>query len=185
MLKTFIVRLLTGVGIIAVLTSCGSKSDGTGEFATVYATASSPGTTINLIGSTASPVTSVYVITRTAYVPANTGGTSTIPASNLQINKVTLTLVPADSTSPVLSGNPPGNVTPQYPTASQPTVIVGSNNINVDLVTTNLISYLQTKLATGATASYRMYVTFEAQEVTTGKVGNIDAGFMVVNFTNQ
>jgi len=183
MLYRYLLGLFCATCAILVLASCGdSKANGTGEFATVQAVANYTGTasSIDLTPATAVPVVAPYTITSTAYTVPSTGSTSPIVVSDLIINRITVTLVPALTSNPDL-----GTLTTQFPTASQPLVVPGANLINVEVVQAALKTFLQANVPTGTTVSYRAYVSFDMQEQNTRRSATVTApGFLVVNFTN-
>lgn len=207
MLKTYLGRFLYGMCAIAALTSCGdSKAGGTAEFATVFAVANGPGTTLDSDVSTwvdaegaaapqcgdnsirtTSPDEVTYTITSTAYAQPNTGQSSTITPSPLTITKITVTLTPHDTVSPALP-----TFQTQFPTSAAPSIVPGPNPVSVRIVDNDLKLHLLTGLgaqsitcANDATYSYRAVVSFEALEVTTNRVSTITApGYLVVRFSD-
>src|SRR4051794_26680514 len=123
MLKRFVAGFVYGAFAIAALTSCGdSKAGGTGQFATVFATANAPNgpldadvaTWVDATTGAASqpclatsiptvpPTVATYNITSTPFTLPNTGQGSTIGTSDLVITRITLTLPPANSATPAL-----------------------------------------------------------------------------------
>jgi len=183
MLYRYLMGLFCTTCALVMLTSCGeSKATGTGEFATVQATANYTGTasSLDLTAASTVPVDAAYTITSTAYTVPNTGSTSTIAVSNLLVNRITVSLSPVNTSFPAL-----GSLAVSFPTASQPLVIVGANVINVEIVTAALKAFLAAQVPAGATVSYRATVSFDLQEVNTQRSATVTApGFLVVNFTN-
>ncbi|HJV66687.1 MAG TPA: hypothetical protein VJ550_13195 [Geomonas sp.] len=212
--KRFFASLICGACAIAAFTSCGSeKAGGTGEFATVFATANSPGADVNsdvatwvdstgakatACGAssiaTVTPDTATYTVTSTAYSVANTGSSSsstssTTTTSDLIIDKITLILTPANTTSPAL----PAIYQTQYLTAGQRVAAGSTVNIPVVIASNQLKTYLGTGLGSASidcnpaspTYTYRATVSFEALEVNTNRVATITApGFLLVNFAD-
>jgi hypothetical protein len=214
MLKKILTTLLYGGCALALLTSCGSsKASGTGEFATVFATASGPGADVDSdvakwVDSTGASVAAcstsgpnftpdnvTFTITTTAYNTANTGQTSPIQTSNLTIRKVSMTLTPADPsvtstgtliTTPAL----PASLQTQYGSASVATggeVTLGANSVNVRFATDQLKAFLfhnYINCSNPVLFSYWAVVSFTAQEVTTGREATITAAPIKVNFAD-
>jgi hypothetical protein len=193
-----------------VLTSCGdSKASGTGQFATVFASASPPASALDSDVATwvdattlakapacgansvanVSPDDATFVVTSAAYTVPNTGSSSTIATSDLIIDKITLTLTPADTQSPAL----PSLYQTQFPSAGQ-RIVVGANNVTVRIASDELKSFFRSSnlgnLALdcsnpSAIYSYRAVVSFEALEVNTNRVGTITPpGFLLVKFSD-
>ena len=206
MLRSLLVRFFYGACALVALSSCGdTKAGGTGEFATVYATANPPAAEIDAdvttwvdgtgakatacaAGSliTVLPDNAVYTVTSAAYPAANTGTTSTIPTSNLSITKISFTLTPANSLSPAL---PPLFQSQQ----SSPGQIItpGSNSVTVQIATDDIKNYLRT-LTTGALDcsgqgviySYWAVASFQALEVNTNRVATLTAPALLVKFSD-
>lgn len=199
--KRFVASLICGACAFITLASCGSdKAGGTGEFATVFATANSPGADVNSSVATCGativpnvlPDTATYTITSTAYSVPNTGGsTSTVAASDLLIDKVTLTLTPANTATPAL----PGMFQTQYLTSGQRVVAGSTTSVPVVVASADLKNFLRTTVtpqpldcstqAQTTTFTYRAVVSFEALEVNTNRVATITApGFVTVTFND-
>jgi hypothetical protein len=204
MLKKILTTLLYGGCALALLTSCGSsKASGTGEFATVFATAS-PGVsnldsdvakwsdaagaaaTACSIGAspTFAPDDVAYNITVTPYTSANTGSTSPIAVSDLIITKVTVTLTPANSITPAL---PASSFQTQFVSSGGRLIQGATNPVTVRVVPADLKSFFFNTLGVncsnpGTFFTYRATVSFEAQEINTQRVSTITApGFLVVS----
>jgi hypothetical protein len=201
MLNRYPARFLCVACACVMLTSCGSKAGGTGEFATVVASANATTSGLDSDVATwvdattrakASPCiqTSIptvvpddvsFNVTSAAYTVPNTGSTSTVVPSDLIITRVTLTFTPADSLTPAL----PAIYQTQFPSAGE-RIVVGSTSIPVRIATDDLKIFLQNTLAcTGLTYSYRLNVSFEALEVNTNRSGTISVpGYFLVRFTD-
>lgn len=202
MLKRFCCSVLYGACLLAALTSCGgSKAAGTGEFATVYATASPSVSSLDadvatwtdtagsavaacsVASPTFKPNDVSYNITVTPYSSANTGSTSPTTASDLIITRVTVTLTPADNLTPALA---PMFQT-QYLTTGQRLAQGTTTTVPVRVIPADLKSYLFNTVGVncsnpGAFLHYRATVSFEAQEVNTDRVSTITApGFLLVS----
>lgn len=204
MLKKILAILLYGACTLALLTSCGSsKASGTGEFATVYATAS-PGVSnldsdvakwVNSTGGavaacstgashTFTPDDVPYNITVTPYSSPNTGSTSPIQVSDLIITKVTVTLTPANNITPAL---PASSFQTQFVTSGGRLTQGNTNTVTVRIVPVDLKAFFFDTLGVncdnpGAFFTYRATVSFEAQEINTQRVSTITApGFVVVS----
>ncbi|GFO55189.1 hypothetical protein GMSM_21960 [Geomonas sp. Red276] len=203
MLKKFLATLFIGTLAAIALTSCGdSKAAGVGQFATVYATATSPGVPLDsdvaswvdaTSGSKAQPclTNSVphflpddvnYNVTSTAWSSGNTGQANPTAASDLLIQKIILTLTPDDSTTPAL----PAVYQTQYMTSGFLVAAGSTVSIPVRLVSQELKIFLSNDLlCTGLMYKYRATVSFEAVEVNTNKVATITApGFVLVRLTD-
>jgi hypothetical protein len=202
MLKRILATLFYGACTVALLSSCGdSKAGGTGEFATVSATANplvtnldsdvaqwvdSKGASVPACSYNGSPSIKpddvTYNITSTAYTSPNTGQTSPIAVSNLVITKVTVTLTPANSNTPAL----PAIYQTQFPTSGQ-TILPGNNTVTVRIVSDALKTFFIDNLGVicgnpVVPYSYRAVVSFEAVEVNTDRVSTIKApGFLQVD----
>lgn len=211
MLKRYLGRLVYGMCMLAALTSCGdSKASGTGEFSTVFATASGPnsvldsdvatwvdattGTAAQPCLATSVPTTSpdqvTYTITSTPFPSPNTGQSSTITPSPLSITRITVTLTPTPgSVSPVL----PPNFQTQMVSSTAARILPGTSApIVVRIVDNDFKAFLMTSFgaqsitcANPATYSYNAVVSFEMQEVNTDRVATITApGFLLVKFSD-
>ena len=209
MSKRFVATVICGACAVAALTSCGnSKAGGTGEFATVYASAATPGADLSsdvatwvdatgvkapacAAGSFPSvlPDSASYTITSTAYTVPNTGSSTPIVSSDLTVDKITLTLTPATSATPAL----PGAFETQYPTAGQRIPAGSITTVPVVIATDQLKTFLRTGLGSqsldcsnqGTMYTYRAVVSFEALEVNTNRVATITPpGFILVNFAD-
>ncbi|HJV35812.1 hypothetical protein [Geomonas sp.] len=197
MRRRFVSSLICGALAIGVLTSCGSdKAQGTGEFATVVATANTPGADVNSsvavcgppIVPNTTPDSATYTINSTVYG----GSSTTILPSDLIIDKITLTLIPANTVTPAL---PLGFAT-QYPTSGQRVAPGGSVSIPVVVASSDLKNFLRTTVTPQAldcsaqglvtTYTYRVKVSFEALEVNTNRVATITPpGYVNLIFTDQ
>ncbi|MCM0083681.1 hypothetical protein L4X63_19010 [Geomonas sp. Red32] len=203
MLKKFLATLLIGTLAAVALTSCGdSKAAGVGQFATVYATATSPGVPLDSDEATwvdattqskaqACLATSVphfasddvnYSVTSTAWTSGNTGQTNPTSASDLMIQKVILTLTPDDSTTPAL----PAVYQTQFLTSGIVVPAGSTVSVPVRIVSQELKTFLSNDLlCTGLMYKYRATVSFEAVEVNTNKVATITVpGFVLIRLTD-
>jgi hypothetical protein len=212
MLNRYLLRLFFGACIAAALTSCGdSKAGGTGEFATVFATATPPPAAVDsdvaswvdrttgakapvACLSTSSTVTTpddvTYNVMSTPYTSASTGQSSNISASDLVITRITLTLNPANSLTPAL----PAMFQTQYPSAGQRippgstqavTVRIASNEIKRFFRdTTGALGGQAITCSNNPIYSYFAVVSFQAVETTTNRVATITAPALVVNFSD-
>ena len=204
MLKKYLSRFIYGACAVAALTSCGdSKANGTGEFATVFATAAGPSSDLDadvansyVDATTGAAVTAcaansvplflptdaTYTIKSDPYAAANTGSSSSITSSALTVTKVTVTLTPADTVTPAL---PPIYQT-RNPTSGQTIQPGATQSITLRIVPNELKIFLAPQLAcTGVNFHYRASVSFEAVEVTTNRVHTITApGFLLVNIAD-
>lgn len=205
MLRRVLNRLLRGVFAVIVLTSCGSKGAGTAEFATVFATVNPAvagldadvATWLDATGTKITPCVAgaiphvapndvVYTVTATAYAPANTGTISTIPVSNLLINKISFTLTPADTLSPAL----PPLFQSQQGSPGQ-LIVPGTNSVTVRIVSDELKSYMMNSLGAQSLDCsnqgfyhYWAVVSFQAVEVNTNKVATITAPALKVTISD-
>jgi hypothetical protein len=207
MLKRCTATMLYAALAVATLTSCGGdKAGGTGEFATVFAIATPPAGPIDsdvahwvdAAGATAPPCTATsfpsvlpdnvtYTITSTPYTVPNTGQSSPIVTSDLVVSRITLTLNPANTQTPVL---PPVFQT-QFLSSGQ-LIVPGSNSVSVQIASDQLKDFLRTGLGSQSITcsnqpifTYRATVSFEMLEVTTNRVSTVTApGFLLVNFTD-
>lgn len=203
MRRKYFGRFLYGIGTLLVLTSCGGdKAGGTAEFATVFAVAGSTSGQLDsdvatwtgdacAEGSTITtePDTIDFEITSTAYATPDTGQTSTIQPSPLSISRVTLTLTPADTVSPVL----PSRFQVQFPSPSAPQILPNSTAaVPVRIVDNDLKQFLLSGLgaqsitcSNNVTYTYRAEVSFELLETTTNRVATVSApGFVLVKFSD-
>lgn len=202
MLKRYLSRLLCGVWAVATLTSCGdSKSSGTGEFSTVFATATAPAVAaveadvahwvLASTGTGTGPACGAnsmltipaandvaFNITSTPFASPGTGQTNPSPASPLVITRVNLTLVPANSDTPAL----PALFQNQPNLTAGQTILPGTTqSVSVRLANQELKEFLLDP-SRGALAiscsnnpiySYLATVTFEAREVNTDRTATI------------
>lgn len=161
MLKKFLVRSLYAACGVALLSSCGETSGGTGEFATVVANAEAPAGPLDSdvltwsgeqCASAAAPTLPdevTYTITSRAYPTTNTGQTSTIVPSDLQISRITVTFTPANSSFPALE--------PRYQTqylSSGITIPPGASTaVPIRLVSQAMKQYLATGLGSAPSAA--------------------------------
>jgi hypothetical protein len=168
MLRSFFARSICGILALAALTSCGSKSAGTGEFATVFATVSPPATNFSsdvvnwvdattgnkaTVGCAANSVANTvedqaaFNLTSTQYAVPNTGSTSSIAGSPLVITRITVNLTPANSSSPVL----PAQFRTTFSTAGQTILATGTPvAINVALASNQLKRFFRNTSAAPA-----------------------------------
>jgi hypothetical protein len=209
MLKKYLSLLFCGACALVSLTSCGdAKSGGTGEFATVFATATPPPSALDSDvaqwfdsatlttkvaacstngAATVTPDDATYTITSTGYATPNTGTSNPTTPSDLLIDKITMTFTPANSLTPAL---PPAFQT-QFPSPGQ-RVAVGSNAVTVRVVSTDLKHYFLNSGAQslnctnqGTSYIYRVTVSFHAVEVSTNREGTITpAGSLIVNVSD-
>lgn len=196
MLKKFITATVVGAAALVALTSCGSKASGTGEFATVYATATAPssaldsdlvrwtdanGGAVSVCAAGLTPIIVArdevnYTITATPYSTPNTGSTNPTVPSPLQITRIIMKLTPANTDTPALPErfqSPPLNsgqqILPGVPTP-----------VPVEVVSTDLKQYLAEYLGLGTvcnnqTLTYLVTVSFEAKEISTDRISTITA----------
>jgi hypothetical protein len=209
MLNKYLSRTLCGAYALLALTSCGgAKSPGTAEFATVFATATPPAGLDSDVAqwfdaatvatkspacaatsvATVKPDDVVFTVQSTAYSSADTGSTNPTVASDLVIDKITMTFTKANSLSPDL----PALFQTQFPSAGQ-TIKPGSNNVSIRVVSDDMKRAFLNSLGTqsltcgnqGTTYSYRVNVSFHAIEVNTNREGTITpAGAMLINFSD-
>jgi hypothetical protein len=206
MLNKLHARLLIAAVVTVALTSCGdSKSSGTGEWATLFATATAPASPLDAdlvsswttaagaasttcaVGSTATitPDSVNYIITATPYSSPNTGQTNPTVTSNLVISRITLTLTPANTNTPAL---PPIFQT-QYLSSGQ-LILPGTTTVPVQVASRSLKEYIAqgiglTTACTNVELSYRATVSFDALEVNTNRASTITApGFLLINFAD-
>lgn len=188
-----------------MLSSCGdSKAGGTGEFATVFATANSTNSVVSsdvatwfdlTTGAAAQPCAAnsfptvtpdnvILNVTSTAYTPANTGSSSTIPASALSISNVTLTFTPANSATPAL----PARFQTQFASASPSLIVVGSNLVTLQIVSDDMKNFLAANLqCSGVLYTYRVSVAMDVVEVNTNRSGTVSLsgnGYLTVNMAD-
>jgi hypothetical protein len=206
MLKKFFATTLYAACALSLASCGGAKSAGSGEFATVYASVSGPGSNINsdvatwgsaaavcsAEGPTFTDDSAVYTFTSTAYDSADTGQTSTIQASNLQVKGVTMTLTPAtpsvqaDGTlidTPAL----PAALQTQYGSAGQLIVPGAATPVTVTFDTHQLKAFLfghNINCSNPVLLSYWAVVSFRVQEVNTGKEKTMTADPIKVNFAD-
>lgn len=198
MLNRYLARFVCAACTVVVLSSCGDKPAGTGEFATVVATANPPSSTFESDVATwvdattgaavpvscgASVATTVsdsvdFTVTSTAYATPNTGSTSTITPSRLRIARITVTLTPANSSTPAL----PAQFQTSYSSAGQIVAPNTAQSVPVTLATKDLKRFFRNTSALGAQAisctsnpiyTYWADVSFEALEETTNRGATI------------
>jgi hypothetical protein len=209
MLKKYLSRFFCGACALVALSSCGdAKSGGTGEFATVFATASAPPSALDSDvaqwfdsatlttkvaacsangAPTVAPDDAAYTLTSTAYATPNTGTSNPTVPSDLLIDKITMTFTPANTLTPAL----PAAFQTQFPSPGQ-RIAVGSNSIPVRVVSVDLKHYFLNSGAQslncsnqGTSYSYRVTVSFHAVEVSTNREGTITpAGSLIVNVSD-
>ena len=190
-----------------MLTSCGSKAGGTGEFATVVATdntttsgidsdvatwfdsatvsTKSPACSVTSV-PTVTPDDVVFNVTSAPYTPANTGSSSSIPASDLTVTKITLTFTPANSQTPAL----PAGYQTQFPSAGQRITANATTGVSVRIAKNEMKQFLQPALTCAGLSispvySYQVSVSFDALELNTNRSGTITLpGYLIVNFSD-
>jgi len=205
MLNRYIVRFLCVASAAIMLTSCGdSKATGTGEFATVFATANALVSVLDSDVATWTDATTgakaaacgansvatitqdnmVLNVTSSAYSVPNTGSSSPTVPSALSISNVTLTFTPADSNTPAL----PARFQTQFTSASPSVITVGLNPITLEIVTDEMKSFLGSALeCTGALYTYRVGVSFDVVEQSTNKSGTISLpanGYLLIHMAD-
>lgn len=204
MQNKLLVRFICGACAALLLTSCGnSKSSGTGEFATVVASATAIAGTLDSdvavwVDSTGGkapacgassiptiiPDDVVFSILSTPFTSPSTGSTSPIATSNLSISSVTLTFTPADSATPAL----PARFQTQFASASPSLIVPGTNSVTVRIVTDPMKAFLQSALAcTGLIYTYRVTVSYDMVEINTNRSNTVNLsgnGFLTVTFAD-
>lgn len=209
MQKKYFCRLMYGICAMVAVTSCGGeKAGGTAEFATVFAVAGASSgqldadvaTWVDADGGSANacvagsfvstvPDSVEYRITSTPYTTPDTGQSSTIAPSTLSISKVTMTLTPADTVSPVL----PSRFQVQFPSSSAPTIAPNSTaTVTVRVVDNDFKRFFLSELGAQSisctndvTYSYRAVLSFELLETSTNRVSTVTApGFLLVKFAD-
>lgn len=205
MLNRYVARFLCVASAAIMLTSCGdSKATGTGQFATVFATANGVISVLNsdiatwtdpttgakalFCGGTNNPhITADSVIlnvTSNAYTVPNTGSSSPTVPSDLSISNVTLTFTPADPNTPAL----PAALQTQSTSASPSVITVGQNPITVEVVSDKMKNFLFSALeCNGVEYTYRVGVSFDVVEQSTGRSGTISLpgnGYLTVHISD-
>lgn len=212
MRKKLFSRFICGISALAALTSCGGdKASGTGEFATVFVTATGPAGPLDsdvttwvdattgaatpdacAVGSapTTVPDSVNYTISSTAYTQPNTGSTTSITPSPVVVSRVIVTLTPADTSSPNLSATRYGS----YDVSATATQVSpgGSQTVSVRIIDNDLKTFFVNSLgAQSITCSnqvmykYWATVTFVMREVSTNRESNVTpAGPLLVNFSD-
>lgn len=206
MLKKFLARFLYAACGVALLCSCGETAGGTGEFATVVATASAPAgpldsdvltwegdQCLSAAGPTA-PDDVDYTITSKPYPTTNTGQTSPIQTSSLQVTRVTLTYTPANTDTPALPPKYQTQFLSSGLTIPAPTNATGTSlTVPVRIAPQDMKLFLATGLGSqsincnnpGAFYTYRVEASFELLEVSTNRSAVVKApGFFLVNFAD-
>lgn len=210
MQKKLFNRVVLGICAMVALTSCGGeKASGTGEFATVFVTPTGPAgpldsdviTWVDATGAAATkcdpaslmstkPDSVNYTLTSTAYTPPNTGSSTSITPSPVVVSRVIVSLSPADTTSPNLSGTRYGTFDVS---ASAPQINPGgSQPVSVRIVDNDLKSFFVSSLgAQSITCSnqveykYWATVTFVMREVSTNRESNVTpVGRLLINFSD-
>lgn len=200
MLKKCFAMSICAAALLAALTSCGdSKAGGTGEFTTVFVTATPPNTIldsdlaqwVDASGKAASACVAGnsptftsddvnYSITSTAYNTPNTGQSSPVTASDLLISRITLTLTPANTNTPPL----PARFQLQYLSAGQ-RISTGTTTIPIRVVSEDLKAFIASQangLCPGPSYAYRATVSFEAVEINTNRAATITPkGDLLIN----
>lgn len=117
------------------------------------------------------------------FTVATTSEGSTGTPSPLMLNKATITLKPADTSTPPL----PVAYSPIYQNLKGTMITAGvSTAVPIEVVTHSLKEYFNpTLVCSGNSAiySYNATITFDAVEVNTGKSGQVSAG-MTVRFAD-
>ena len=223
MLRSFCVFLFAACAFVA-LTSCGgSKSDGTAEFATVFASVSPPNSNLdsdvatwidatsgakatvgcapNAVASTVEDVVN-FTLSSTAFAVPNTGSTTPITPSPLIITKITVTLNPANSLSPALpaifqtffstagqviapgAAGTAGTATTAVTTTVPVTLV--SNQLKRCFRDPTALGNLAISCASNPIYSYYADVSFQAQEINTGRSATISIPrqSFIVNFSD-